>query len=55
MEEASRPVYFVVGGIKIGFVAANRSEKFIFTPEEGENTPGVVRMYDTEMMNNIIK
>lgn len=55
MEEASRPVYFVVGGIKIGFVAANRSEKFIFTPEAGENTPGVVRMYDTEMMNNIIK
>ena len=55
MEEASRPVYFVVGGIKIGFVAANRSEKFIFTPEAGENTPGVVRMYDTAMMNNIIK
>ena len=55
LEEASRPVYFVVGGIKIGFVAANRSEKFIFTPEAGENSPGVVRMYDTAMMNNIIK
>ena len=55
MEEASRPVYFVTGGIKIGFVSANRSEKFIFTPEAGESTPGVVRMYDTAMMNNIIK
>ena len=55
MEEASRPVYFVAGGIKIGFVSANRSEKYIFTPEAGENTPGVVRMYDTTMMNNIIK
>ncbi|MCH5275010.1 MAG: CapA family protein [Lachnospiraceae bacterium] len=55
MEEASRPVYFVAGGIKIGFVSANRSEKYIFTPEAGENSPGVVRMYDTEMMNNIIK
>ena len=55
IEEASRPVYFVAGGIKIGFVSANRSEKFIFTPEAGENSPGVVRMYDTEMMNNIIK
>ena len=55
MEEASRPVYFVTGGVKIGFVAANRSEKFIFTPEAGESTPGVVRMYDTAMMNNIIR
>ena len=55
MEEASKPVYFVVNGIKIGFVSANRSEKFIFTPEAGETTPGVVRMYDTAIMNNIIK
>ena len=54
-EEASRPVYFVTGGIKIGFVSANRSEKYIFTPEAGESTPGVVRMYDTAMMNNIIR
>ena len=55
MEEASRPVYFVAGGIKIGFVSANRSEKYVFTPEAGENSPGVVRMYDTEMMNDIIR
>ena len=54
IEEASRPVYFVAGGIKIGFVAANRSEKHIYTPEAGENSPGVVRMYDTAMMNEII-
>ena len=55
MEEASRPVYFVTGGIKIGFVSANRSEKIIYTPEAGESAPGVVRMYDTAMMNNIIR
>ena len=55
MEEASRPVYFVAGGIKIGFVSANRSERIIYTPEAGENSPGVVRMYDTAMMNEIIK
>ena len=54
MEEASRPVYFVADGMKIGFVSANRSEKFIFTPEAGDNSPGVVRMYDTTMMNDII-
>lgn len=55
MEEAKRPVYFVTGGIKIGFVSANRSEKIIYTPEAGENSPGVVRMYDTAMMNDIIR
>ena len=55
MEEASRPVYFVAGGIKIGFVAANRSEVHIYTPEAGEDSPGVVRMYDTAMMNDMIK
>ena len=55
LSEASRPVYFVVDGIKIGFVSANRSEKYIFTPEAGESSPGVVRMYDTAMMNDIIK
>ena len=55
MEEASRPVYFVAGGMKIGFVAANRSEKYVFTPEAGGDSPGVVRMYDTEMMNDIIR
>lgn len=54
MDEAKRPVYFIVNGMKIGFVAANRSEKIIYTPEAGENTPGVVRMYDTAMMDEII-
>ena len=55
MNEAARPVYFVAGGMKIGFVAANRSEKIIYTPEAGENSPGVVRMYDTVRMNEIIR
>lgn len=55
MEEASRPVYFIADGIKVGFVSANRSEKYIFTPEAGESSPGVVRMYDTTMMNDIIR
>lgn len=53
--EAARPVFFVAGGIKIGFVAANRSEVNIRTPEAGERSPGVVRMYDTAMMNEIIR
>lgn len=53
--EAAKPVFFVTGGIKIGFVAANRSEVNIRTPEAGDDSPGVVRMYDTTMMNEIIR
>lgn len=54
-KEASKPVYFVAGGLKIGFVAANRSERIIFTPEAGKSSPGVVRMYQTAKMKKIIK
>lgn len=55
LAEAKKPVYFMVNGIKIGFLAANRSEKIIYTPEAGENSPGVVRMYDTQMMDEMIR
>ena len=55
IEEAAKPVYYIVNGMKIGFVAANRSEKIIYTPEAGTDSPGVVRMYDTAMMNDIIQ
>ena len=49
IEEASAPVYLYVNGIKIGFVAANRSEKYIFTPEATETSSGVLRTYDSAM------
>lgn len=55
IEEAKKPVYFTVNGVKIGFLAANRSEKTIYTPEAGENSPGVIRMYDTKMMDEMIR
>lgn len=48
IDEASAPVYFYINGIKIGFVAANRSEKFIFTPEATEDSSGVLRTYESE-------
>lgn len=49
IEEAKRPVYFYINGIKIGFVGANRSEKYIMTPEAGTDSPGVLRTYDSAM------
>lgn len=46
LAEAMRPQYFTVGGLKIGYVAASRAEKYILTPEATETAPGVLRAYD---------
>ncbi len=53
--EASSPVYLEVGGLRIAYVAASRAEKYILTPEAGENTPGVLRCYDTARFVQSIK
>ena len=53
--EASRPVYYIVEGKKIAFVAATRAEKNIMTPEAGENSPGVLRCYDPAAFIGVIK
>ncbi|MFV0414682.1 MAG: CapA family protein, partial [Oscillospiraceae bacterium] len=46
IEEAMQPQYFIVGGIKIAYVAASRAEKYILTPEATETTPGILRTYN---------
>ena len=53
-KEAAKPVFFMVNGIKIGYVAASRAEKMRFTPEATNNSSGIVRMYDLENIKNII-
>ena len=50
IEEASRPVYYIVNGVKIAFLAANRSEKNVFTPGATENSSGVMRTYDSTLL-----
>ncbi len=55
LEEAMRPVYFIMNGRKIAFVAATRAEKFILTPEAGETSPGVLRTYDTARFLEVIR
>lgn len=55
IEEASAPVYFYINGIKIGYVAANRSEKYIFTPEATEDSSGVLRTYESEKFVKAIR
>lgn len=53
-EEAQRPFYYLVNGRKIAFVSATRGEKYILTPEAGENTPGVFRCYDPQRLIEVI-
>lgn len=53
-EEAQRPFYYLVDGRKIAFVSATRAEKFILTPEAGENTPGVFRCYDPARLQEVL-
>jgi len=55
IEEASAPVYFYINGIKIGYVAANRSEKYIFTPEATKDSSGVLRTYESEKFVKAIR
>lgn len=55
LEEAKRPVYLTVNGIKIGFVGASNGEKYKYTPQATETEPGIMRAYDTTAYNQIIR
>lgn len=54
-KEAMTPVYKQVDGKTVAFVAASRAEKNIMTPEATENTPGILRCYDTTRFKEVIK
>lgn len=55
IDEAKRPIYFVVNGIKIGFVAATNAEVVYYTPAAVEDSPGVLEAYDTAEYNQVIE
>lgn len=55
IEEAKRPVYFIVNGIKIGFVGASNAEKLRFTPQAEADSAGVLLAYDTTEYNQVIE
>lgn len=54
-EEARRPVYFIINGIKIGFVAASNAEITQYTPAARKDSPGILEAYDTEEYNQVIE
>jgi poly-gamma-glutamate synthesis protein (capsule biosynthesis protein) len=55
LAEASKPVYYIIEGKKIAFVAATRAEKNIMTPEATDSSPGVLRCYDPTRFLAVIK
>lgn len=54
LDEASRPVYYIVNGMKIGFVGASRAEKIRFTPGAGTDSPGILLTYDSTKYLDVI-
>ncbi len=55
IEEAKEPIYFIVNGMKIGFVGTSNGEKNRFTPQATETEPGILRAYDTTEYNQVIQ
>lgn len=55
LDEAMKPSYFEIDGKKIAFVAASRAEKYPMTPQATEDSPGILRCYDTRLFKKVIK
>ncbi len=55
LKEAMAPVYFEIQGKTIAYVAASRAEKNKMTPQATEDSPGILRCYDTELFIETIK
>lgn len=55
LEEAMQPVYYEIDGKTIAFVGASRAEKYKMTPQATEDSPGILRCYDTELFLEVIK
>ena len=49
LQEAMEPVYIELDGKRVAFVAASRAEKYKMTPQATEDTPGILRCYDTTL------
>lgn len=49
LAEAMEPVYMELDGKTVAFVAASRAEKYKMTPQATEDSPGILRCYDTAL------
>ena len=54
-EEANAPVVLEANGVKVAYVAASCAEYTIYTPEAGEDSPGIMWCYDDDTMLESIR
>lgn len=55
LEDAMQPVYYEIDGKTIALVGASRAEKYKMTPQATEDSPGILRCYNTELFLQVIK
>lgn len=55
LDEAKSPEYFNIQGKTLAYVAASRAEKYKMTPQATEDSPGILRCYDTELFIKTIE
>ena len=55
LQEACKPIYLKQDGKTIAFVAASRAEKNKMTPQATDTKAGILRCYDTELFDEVIK
>ncbi|MBQ8288205.1 MAG: CapA family protein, partial [Clostridia bacterium] len=55
LNDAMKPMYYIVNGRKVAYVAASRAEKYKLTPEATADSPGILRCYDTAKFLQVIR
>jgi poly-gamma-glutamate synthesis protein (capsule biosynthesis protein) len=55
VDEARKPLYYIINGRKIAYIAGSRAEKNFMTPTATKTAPGVFGIYDDTMMCETIK
>lgn len=55
VDEARKPLYYIINGRKIAYICGSRAEKVYHTPIATETSPGVFGIYDDAMMCQTIE
>ena len=55
LDEAMSPVYFDIQDKTLAYVTASRAEKYKMTPQATEDSPGILRCYDTQLFIETIE
>lgn len=55
VDEARKPLYYIINGRKIAYICGSRAEKVYHTPIATETSPGVFGIYDDKLMCETIK